>query len=172
MKMKKNLLTVVTALCAMVLMNSCGTIIYSINKGNATVSLLQAPKDLQVKMDGKRIDIVSEVFAATATTHTTTSYYTSAIKLPNKKKATIELYSPSTGKKSTVNLKPTTSGTIIVADLFFGFGVGLVLDLVTGNHKKLSPRLIDVQNSLDNKKWIRHGKLKRIEKRRIKRKYK
>jgi hypothetical protein len=170
--MKKNLLTIVSALSAMVFMNSCGTMIYSINKGKATVSLLQAPQDLQVKMDGKRVEIVSEVFAATGNTHTTTQYYTSAIKLPHKKKATIELYSPSTGKKSTVAIKPTTSGTIIAADLSFGFGVGLIVDLVTGNYKKLSPRLIDVQNSLDGKKWIRHGKLKRIEKKRIKRSYK
>lgn len=168
--MKKNLFTVVTALCAMLLMNSCGTIVNALNKGNSTVSLLQAPSDLEVKLNGKKIKITSEVFAATATSTTTTQYYTAAIKLPNKERATVELYSPSEGKRSTVNLRPTTSGTIIVADLFVGFGVGLVLDLVTGNHKKLSPRLIDVRNSLDNKKWIKHGKLKRIEKRSIKRK--
>lgn len=168
--MMKKILAVATGLSALVLMNSCGTIGYAVTKGNSTVSLMRAPKDLEVSANGKKLEITSEVFAVTSSIGgtSTTSYYTSALLLPHKKKVTLELYSPSDGKRSTVMMKPRVSRNILLADILLTANIGTIIDIATGNLKQLTPRLVDVRSSLDGKKWLSHGKLKRMAKRNIK----
>lgn len=165
-------MTVVAGSSALFLLNSCGTVMYSSTKGKAPVFMCRAPNDLQASCDGKRLELESEVFAATATTNSTTTYYTSAVKLPHKHKQTIELYSPSLNKRATVYVKPKVSGKLIFLDAILTASIGFYVDIPTGNLKILKPRLIDVESALEGKprsEWKSQGKLKRMTKRKIKR---
>jgi hypothetical protein len=166
-KMKK-LLSVSLALCCSVLLSSCwGTFINVLSHGKSTVTLLQTPSDIEVRSNGKKLDINKEVF----TGGTNVSYYASAVKLPSKHRTTIELYSPSLNKKATVNLRPRASRNIIWLDILTTFGTSLIVDGPTGNLKMLTPRLIDVESALAGKpqnEWKSQGKLKRMAKRQAK----
>ncbi len=171
----KKLTTIASLGLLTILLNSCcfGTLNNAVAHGKSTVSLMQGPKDLEVSCEGKKLKITSEVFAASSNIggSVTTTYYTSAVKLPAKHKTSIELYSPSQNKRATVELKPRASRNIIWLDLLLGFGSGLIIDIPTGNLKMLTPRLLDVQSALDGKprnQWLSHGKLKRMGKRKAK----
>ncbi|MCW3121316.1 MAG: hypothetical protein JWQ38_808 [Flavipsychrobacter sp.] len=171
----KNLLLVFTAFTAISTLNSCcfGTLNNALTHGKSTVSMMRAPKDLEVSSNGTKLDITSEVFAASSNIggSVTTTYYTSAVKLPAKHKTTIELYSPSMNKRATVELKPRSNRNIIWLDIIFGAGSGLLIDIPTGNLKMLTPRLLDTQSALEGKprsKWLSHAKLKRMAKRKAK----
>jgi hypothetical protein len=171
----KNLLIVLIALVSAMTLNGCcfGTLNNALTHGKSTVSLMRAPKDLEVSVDGKALDISEEAFASSSNigATVTTTYYTSAVKLPAKHKVSIGLYSPSMNKRATVELKPRASRNIIWLDILLGAGSGLLIDIPTGNLKMLTPRLLDVQSALEGKprnKWLSHGKLKRIAKRKAK----
>ena len=164
----KKLLAVSLALCSSILLSSCwGTFVNVLSHGKSTVSLMQAPKDLQVRSNGVKLPIVSEVFAGSSKA----SYYTSAVKLPAKHRVSIELYAPSQDKKAIVNLRPRASRNIIWLDILTTFGISLMVDGPTGNLKMLTPRLIDVESALAGKpqnEWKSQGKLKRMAKRKAK----
>lgn len=169
----KNLLLVAAAACFITTLNSCGTIANISKKGKTEVFMIGGPEDLQVSSGGKRLEIESEVFAASSSIggDATTTYYTAAVNLPRKKKASLELYSPSMNKRATVALKPKVWGKIVFLDVVFG-GIGLFVDIPTGNIRTLKPRMVDVQAALAGKprsQWKSQGKMKRMTKRKIKR---
>ena len=171
----KKLLVISIAIFTVMALNGCcfGTLNNALTHGKSNVSLMRAPKDIQVTHNGNKLDITSEVFAVSSRvgSNVTTSYYTSAVKLPCKHRQTIELYSPSTNKRATVELKPRASRNIIWLDILLGAGSGLLIDIPTGNLKILTPHLLDVESALDGKprkEWMSQGKLKRMAKRHIK----
>lgn len=169
--MKK--LVSLSALLSLFLFSSCGTIITAIKHGKSEVFMIEAPNDLQVTANGEKLDLSSEVFAASGRigSDVTTTYYTGAVKLPHNKKATLELYSPSKNKRATVELKPRTYGIYVFLDILFTAGGGLIVDYPTGGIKILKPRLVDVHHALEGKtrkQWRSQGKLKRMTKRKIK----
>ena len=171
----RKLLTIVVAFSTAIGLNGCcwGTLNSAVTHGKSTVSLMRSPKDIQATCNGKKLDITSEVFAASSNIGgtVTTTYYTSAVKLPTKHRATIELYSPSLNKKASVDLRPRASKNIIWLDILLGFGSGLFIDIPTGNLKMLTPRLLDVESALEGKprnQWLSQGKLKRTAKRKAK----
>jgi hypothetical protein len=168
--MKIRNLTAIAAACySLMLFNSCGTISNGMSHGKSPVFMIAAPKDLEVTSAGKKLDIESEVFAASSNIGgtVTTTYYTAAVKLPHNRKASLDLYSPSMNKKATVAVRPKVSGTLIFLDIIF-FGVGLPIDIITGNLTVLKPRLVDAENLLNGKPSRSQGKLKRMTKRKIK----
>jgi hypothetical protein len=172
----KKLMTIGAACYMLTMFSSCGTFNSLFTHGKSSVFLMQSPADVEVACNGVKLDKSKEVFAAKSrTSHggvynttTTTSYYATAFKLPSKKKATIELYSPSANKRATVELKPHANRNIIWADILLTGSIGLFIDIPTGNLKFLSPRLIDVESALagkPRKEWLSQGKMKRMAKR-------
>ena len=164
----KKLLTGIIGLFTVVGLSGCfGTLLSAVTHGKSTVSLMGAPKDIQVTdKQGNKLPVTSEIFTGSANG---SSYYTSAVKLRAKQRTSIELYSPSMNKRATVDLKPRASKNIVWLDILLGFGSGLIVDIPTGNLKMLTPRLIDVQSALEGKprkQWLSQGKLKRMAKRR------
>jgi hypothetical protein len=170
MKMKK-FLTIAGLSYASIALTGCfGTLNNALMHGKSAVSLLRSPEDIEVTANGTKQDITSEVFAASSNigATVTTTYFTSAVRLPAKHKMTIELYSPSLNKRATVELKPRARRNLIWLDIIFGAGSGLLVDIPTGNLKMLTPRLLDVESALAGKprsQWLSQGKLKRMAKR-------
>lgn len=172
----------ITALSAATF-SSCGTISNAITGGKRPSFIVNAPKDVVLKLDGKELDIQSELFASTSgqissstsssTTQTiaTRNFYTSAVNIPYKKPVTLEISSASLGKTATIDLKPKRQGAIFWANLIFFPIWGHIIDGVTHNNRILKPKYIDVASVLNNvalKDWPSQEKLKRLEKRKIK----
>ncbi|TKB96940.1 hypothetical protein [Pedobacter cryophilus] len=151
----------------MVTFSSCGTIGAALSKGERPSFIVNAPKDVVVKLDGKEIDISSEIFAAGGVGNVTNTFYSSAVNVPFKKPITLEISSASTGKTAMVDLKPKNGSVYFWGNLIFAPIVGHVIDGVTDNNKELTPRYIDVASALNNvpfDQWPNQGKLKRIQK--------
>jgi hypothetical protein len=165
----KQLLTIAALSGSLASLNSCGTISYAMKKGKAPVFMIDGPSDLQVTSGGKPVEMSSEVFAASSNIGgtVTTSYYTKAAMMPHKRKATLDLYSPSMNKHASITVKPKVSGKLIFLDIILG-GVGLPIDLATGNATVLKKRLVDVKSTLEGSPSRSQGKLKRMTKRKIK----
>ena len=160
--------------------SSCGTISNAITGGKRPSFIVNAPKDVVLKLDGKELAIKSELFASTSgvtsttttaqstlTTTSTRDFYTSAVNIPYKKPVTLEISSASSGKTASINLKPKRQSAIFWGNLIFCPIVGHIIDGVTHNNRVLSPRYIDVASVLNNvalKDWPSQGKLKRLEK--------
>ena len=172
----KKLITVTIACFAIMSFSSCGTLNNALLHGKSSVFMMRAPQDLEIKCNGVILDKTRDVFASKSRSHsngiykstTTTNYYQTAIKLNHKKKATIDLYSPSLNKHATVELRPRANRNIIWADILLTSAIGLWIDIPTGNLKTLTPRLIDVESALagkPRKEWLSQGKLKRMAKR-------
>ena len=172
----KKLLSIAIAFFALISFSSCGTLNSAFTHGKSSVFLMRAPGDVEVTCNGKKLDQSQEVFASKSRSHsngvykttTTTNYYQTAFKLNHKHKAVVELYSPSTGKRATVELKPRANRNIIWADILLTGSFGLWIDWPTGNLKALTPRLIDVESALagkPRKEWLSQGKMKRMAKR-------
>lgn len=164
------------AVCCVAAFSSCGTIAGAITKGKRPSFILNAPADVVVKKDGQVLDLELELFTATNYVGSTasTNYYTAAVKLPYKKKVTLEFSSKSLGKTVTLELKPKNQAAIFWGNVIIAPIVGHIIDAVTKNNKILKPKYIDVASVFNNipvKDWPSQGKLKRMEKRRIKKKY-
>lgn len=158
---------VALALITLTSLNSCGTIAGAITGGKRPCFLVNAPKDVEVKLDGETLDISSELFASTSFGNVTSDYYAAAVKMPYKKPVTIYISSPSLGKSASLDLKPKGSGAIFWGNVFLAAGVGHIIDAVTHNNKMLQPKYIDVASALNNipvKDWSSQGKLKRSSK--------
>ncbi|GAA4462430.1 hypothetical protein GCM10023093_09020 [Nemorincola caseinilytica] len=167
----KQFITIASAICLMSMLHSCATIVNASKKGKTEVFLIDAPGDIQASSNGQSLSKTSEVFAANGRTNGAVAFYTTAVMLPRKKRATLELYSPSTGQKATVALKPKLWGKMVIADALLTAGIGWLIDGPTGNLLTLKPRLIDVPAAMAGKprsKWRSQGKLKRQTKRGIK----
>ncbi len=165
----KNLLFIAATAFLALSLNSCGTILNAKKKGKTEVFLIDAPAGLSVSSNGENLSIESDIFAATGKEHGAIEYHTNCVRLPRKKKATITLSAG--GKTATVALKPKVWGKIVVVDALLTAGIGWWVDIPTGNILTLKPRLIDVPAALAGKpksQWRSQGKLKRQEKRRIK----
>jgi hypothetical protein len=165
------------AVCCVAAFSSCGTIAGAISKGKRPAFILNAPSDIVIKKDGKVLDIELELFTSTESLGSTasTNYYTAAIKLPYKKSAVLEFSSVSLGKTATLEMKPRRYKGIFFLNLITFPIVGHIIDGVTHGNKVLGPQYIDVANVLNNvpvKDWQSQKKLKHMEKRRIKKKYK
>jgi hypothetical protein len=163
---------ILAAVCCFAL-SSCGTIASALTKGKRPSFIVNTPKDIVVKLDGKPLDIELELFASDEYVGTGSSlnYYTSAVKLPYKKKITLEFSSASLGKTGTLELNPKASGAIFWGNVIIAPIVGHIIDKVTKNSKVLKPKYIDVMKVLNNvpmKDWPSQGKLKRQQKRKIK----
>lgn len=166
----KNLILLAAAAFFMASLNSCGTILNAKKKGKTEVFLIGAPSDLSVSSNGQHLSIESDIFAANGKEHGATAFYTSCVRLPRKKKATLTLSSG--GKTAQVVVRPKVWGKIVVVDALLTAGIGWWIDIPTGNILTLKPRLIDVPAALAGKprsKWRSQGKLKRQQKREIKR---
>jgi hypothetical protein len=178
------LLTLSIVALIAVTFSSCGTISNAVTGGKRPSFIVNAPKDVVLKLDGKELDIKSELFASTSgqissatssskiQTIATRNFYTSAVNIPYKKPVTLEISSASTGKTATIKLKPKRQSAIFWCNLIFCPIVGHIIDGVTNNNKILTPRYIDVASVLDNvaiKDWPSQGKLKRLEKSKAKR---
>lgn len=153
-------------------MSSCGSIAGAITKGKRPSYIVNSPQDVSIKQNGEALDITSELFASTGFNGTTIDYYTAAIKLPYKKPLTLEFKSGN--RTGTVDLKPKGNRGIFWLNLIFAPIVGHIIDGVTHNNKSLQPRYIDVESVLNHvplKDWPNQKKLKRIEKRKIKKAY-
>ncbi len=179
MKMK-TLIYSLLSISSLALLSSCGTIAGALTKGVRPVFLIDAPEDLVVSFDGKSKDITLEVFASTSnsyhsnlsntTTTTNVNYLTSAVKLPYKNKGALQLNSA--GASTNVELKPKGQRAIWWGNFLFFPITGHILDAVTDNNKTLFPRYIDVPAAMAGKpvkEWRSQGKMKRMEKKSIKR---
>lgn len=148
-------------------LSSCGTIAGAITGGKRPSFLVNAPKDVQVKLNGETLDISSELFASSSFGNVTRDYYAAAVKMPYKKPVTIDLSSASLGKSATLDLKPKSSGAIFWGNIFLMPIAGHIIDAVTHNNKMLQPKYIDVEKALNNvpvKDWPSQGKLKHLSK--------
>ncbi|MDQ6610518.1 MAG: hypothetical protein M3Y85_11935 [Bacteroidota bacterium] len=148
---------------------SCGTLSNALSKGKRPSFIVNAPKDVVIKMNGKVLDLESELFTSTVNIGATASknYYTAAVNIPYKHPVTLEMSSASLGKTATVELKPKSQGAIFWANLIFFPIVGHIIDGATNNNKVLTPKYIDVTSVLNNvalKDWPSQAKLKKIEK--------
>ncbi|MEP6675622.1 MAG: hypothetical protein ABJA78_10715 [Ferruginibacter sp.] len=175
--LKGRLIQLFPALCLAALclfaFSSCGTIFSAFQKGKRPAYLVDCPKDVVVKLDGKELPINLEVFASKEFIGSTASvnYYTSAIKLPYKKPIKLEFYSAAMGKTATLEMKPGRYKGIFFLNLITFPIVGHIVDAVTHNNKIQKPGYIDVMNVLNNvpmKDWPSQKKLKQMEKKKAK----
>ncbi len=153
-------------------LSSCGSMFGAITHGKRPAYIVNSPQNVVVKQNGEVLDISSESFAATQGYGQSTTYYTSAIKLPYKKPVTLEITSGN--RTGTIDLKPKGTRYIFWLDLITFPIVGHIIDGVTDNNKSLQPRYIDVEsvlNHIPQKDWPSQKKLKRLEKRKIKKAY-
>ena len=161
------------AVAYLISFSSCGTIFSAFQKGKRPAYLVDCPKDVVVKLDGKELPINLEVFASKEFIGSTASvnYYTSAVKLPYKKPITLEFTSPSLGKTATIAMKPGKYKGMFFLNLITFPIVGHIIDAVTHNNKIQKPGYIDVMNVLNNvpmKDWPSQKKLRSMEKKRAK----
>jgi len=164
-----------TALMAtIVLLSSCGTVLGTISGGKRPVWLMQAPNDIQVKVNGEDVDVKREYLASNESSgglvSVTTNYFTKGVRVPFKKDVMMELYSPSQNKSAKFTLKSKGAGMFFWGNLFLWPVVGHVIDGVSKNNHLLKPRYIDVEYALDGKdinERRRKNKLMRKEKRSI-----
>lgn len=167
--MKKNKLFTLVLLASVALFSSCGSISGLLTKHKRPVYLMMSPGDLVVKIDGVKQEIESDIFATYSLNGLTINYYTSSIRLPYKDKVKMEISSQ--GKSAIFELKPKNSGAIFWGNFISFPIVGHIVDGVTKNNKTLKPRYIDVESALagkPSKDWRGKGKLKRLEKKSIK----
>lgn len=153
-------------------LSSCGSIFGAITKGERPAYIVNSPQNVVVKQNGEALDISSELFASTGFNGTTIDYYTAAIKLPYKKPVTLEFKSGN--RTGTIDMKPKGTRYIFWLNLITFPIVGHIIDGVTDNNKSLQPRYIDVEsvlNHIPQKDWPSQKKLKRLEKRKIKKAY-
>ena len=168
----KTFLALSLATSVLLSLSSCGSIFSAFTKGKRPSYIVNSPKDVTIKQDGKPLDITSELFASTGFNGTSIDYYTAAIKLPYKKPITLEINSGN--RTGTIDLKPKGTRYIFWLNLITFPIVGHIIDAVTHNNKSLQPRYIDVESVLNHvpqKEWPSQKKLKRIEKKKIKKAY-
>lgn len=159
--------TLFLALIGVTGLSSCGTVGSALSGGKRPSFLVNAPKDVVVKLNGEKLDISSELFATGGIGNVDKSYYTAAVNIPFKNPVSIQVSSASEGKSSTLDLKPKGSTAIFFGNLIFAPIVGHLIDAVTKNNKILEPKYIDVASVLNNvplKDWPSQGKLKRLSK--------
>ena len=176
----KRLLSSVIIIATALSLTSCGTIAGALTKGKRPAFILNAPSDIVIKKDGEVLDISLELFASKEFIGAknvgdveSINYYTAAVKLPYKKATVLEFSSASLGKKATLEMKPKRWSGIFWGNLLFAPIVGHIVDGTTNNNKVLEPRYIDVASVLNNiplENWESQSKLKRLEKRKIKKK--
>ncbi len=163
----KKLVGSICILAIVIFFASCGTIAGALSKGKRPVFLIDVPKDLVVKVNGKELDIELEAFASGGVGNVTNTYYAPAIQMPYKHPATIQLSSAAMGKSGTLDLKPKNQSAIFWGNVIIAPIVGHIIDAVTKNNKTLTPRYIDVPAALAGKpksEWRSKGKLKRLSK--------
>lgn len=168
----KSFAVISLAACGLLGLNSCGSVAGALTKGKRPSYIVNSPADVVIKQNGKELDVALELFAITEGYGQTLNFYTSAIKLPYKDAVTLQISSG--GKTGSVELKPKGNRSIFWGNLIFAPIVGHIIDGVTKNNKSLQPRYIDVESVLNNvplKDWPRQKKLKRLEKRKIKKAY-
>ena len=170
---KSNLLKILTfqiltlAAISMIIFSSCGTIGAALSNGERPSFIVNAPKDVVVKLDGKEVDLSLETFAVGGVGNVTNIYSGAAVNVPFKKPITLEISSASSGKTATVDLKPKNGSVYFWGNLIFAPIVGHVIDGVTDNNKELTPRYIDVASALNKipfDQWPNQRQLKRIQK--------
>ena len=153
------------------ILSSCGTVL-SVFGNKSEVSLLQAPNDLKTKIDGKDVEMESIYVAGRGIGSVTTSYYSSGVKFDNKKiDHTLELYSNSSDKRVTLEMKAKRNPNVFWINLIFAPIVGHIIDGVTKNNRWTAPRYVDVEYALagkEQKDWRSKSKLKRLAVRKIK----
>ena len=165
----KNIGTLFFVACCTLLFSSCGSIYSAVHHGMRPVYLVDAPKDIEVSVNGVKQKITEDMVMTyeqkgLGTHRYGTDFSTRSIRLHYKHDATIDIYSPSQNKKATILLKSKGSGAYITTDIIFTGCIGLLVDIPTKNYKVLKPRLVDVKSALDGKpinKWRSKSKLKR-----------
>lgn len=159
--MKKKL-TVLPLLSYLIIfsLSSCGSIYSAFHHGKRPVYFVDAPADLEVTMNGQKLEMHEDVAVSTSHSmgHTTVhnNYYTPSVRIPYKHDATLEVYSPSKNKRGTFTLQSRVSGNYVIVDILLTAGLGLLVDLPTKNAKVLKPRLVDTRAALAGKpvkKW-------------------
>jgi hypothetical protein len=154
---------------ATTLLTSCGTIMGKMSK----VALVDAPRNLEAKADGERLDIKNDLTVSTLSVGTNgdtyRDYYSPTVKLNKHKTVTLDLSSGN--KTGTAELKPKFSGAYFLGNMFVtGLVLGTAIDVATHNHRK-HIRYVDVPAVLAGKsqsEWRSKGQLKRAIKRKAK----
>ena len=127
-------------------MYGCGTLT-GLRK---SIYLVDAPKDLVVEKDGEAVKIRSLAFDVSSNTRGTvmTSSENEGIKIKVKDPVTLDL--KTAGKKGSVDIVGKQWITELVVEGLFTFGIGTVVDLLTGGAKRPDPAYIDVPAILNN----------------------
>ena len=127
-------------------MYGCGTLT-GLRKA---IYLVDAPKDLVVEKDGEAVQIRNLAFDVSSNTRGTvmTSSQNAGIKIKVKQPVTLDLKTPD--KKGSVDIVGKPWITELVLEGLFTFGIGTVVDLLTGGAKKPVPEYIDVPAILNN----------------------
>jgi hypothetical protein len=170
----KNFSLITCLLIVAICSSSCGTLTSSITGGKRPVFMMDAPSDLEVKVNGEQVELKKQYFSSNQSSgsgvNVTTNYFTSAARISHKKTADFELYSPSLNKTAKFTLKPKSSGLFFWANMFtFPVG-GHIIDAVTKGNKLMKPRYVDVSAALDGKpvaEWRGKNKLTKKEKKNI-----
>ncbi|HEX6914325.1 MAG TPA: hypothetical protein VF145_03745 [Chitinophagaceae bacterium] len=172
--------TIPSVICMLALaacFTSCGTLSSSLTGGKRPVFMMDAPADLQVKVNGETVELKKQYFASNESSGSgvkvTTNYFTSAARITHKKPVEIELYSASLNKTAKFTLRPKSSGLFFWGNLFtFPVG-GHIIDAATKGNKLMKPRYIDVSAALDGKpisEWRGKNALTKKEKKKIRKK--
>ena len=142
-------ITILATFFSIVFLTGCGTVI-SLKK---PIFLVDAPADLTVEKDGEQLNIANYTFGSSSDVHgafhDVTAYQTTGVKCKLKKSLTLDLKSGD--KKGSVDIarKPAIGGLILEG--IFTFGIGTIVDLITGGGYKPDPQFVDVPAVLNNK---------------------
>lgn len=146
-KMKKLLFYLIS--CSL-LFQSCVTIISGTKKN---IFLVDLPKDLAVTLDGQPLEIKNQRVGTVDRGGIRTSYSYPGVRVKLKKNMVLKMSSGD--KTAAFPLKPVVrAGDLTVAillDVFFGMGVGLIVDIASGAIKTAKERFVDVPALLEKR---------------------
>ena len=160
----KKVITVIAAFCAVLLLNSCGSVLHH----RQGIKLFNYSGDVVLKVDGI-VTKAEQVYMASkgAVGGPQAAFYGAGIKVDRRHSHTLTI--EKAGKKIEVPLKSKVWVGSILLNLGFGGGpIGIAIDASTGYIKHLKPKYIDVTYKLGESKKKGHGKLKRQFKKKFK----
>lgn len=124
------------------LFNSCATVYNKV-----PIYFYNTTANTNLYQDGKKVDIGWVVSGSSGDATQTTTYYRKGIKVKRSredKKMTIER----DGKKVDFVLESKFATGTLISDIWFGFGVGLIVDLVAGPLRTYKIKNYDVNKLL------------------------
>ncbi len=135
---------IILFLAASLLATSCMTI-----QGKKHIVLVEAPKNVNVNYNGEMVLTEDVTAFREEMGNTKTLYKYEGVKIKAKRTNVLDFQSGD--KKGTVTLKGKPAIGLLIFEGFFTFGIGTIVDLVTGSFWKINNRFVDVPAALDNK---------------------